>query len=49
MPLIGAMKPVSLRKSPAPPPRFTLWVPLALAAALSLLWLGLLAVIALRL
>jgi hypothetical protein len=45
MPLIAGMKPVSLRKSIAPTPRFTLWVPVAVAAALSLFWLGLLALI----
>lgn len=39
------MKPVSLRKSPAPTPRLTLWVPLSLALGLSLFWLGLLALI----
>jgi hypothetical protein len=39
------MKPVSLRKSVAPTPRLTLWVPVALAVALCLLWLGLLALI----
>lgn len=45
MPLIPPMKPVSLRKSSAPTPRFTLWVPTAIACALCLLWLGLLALI----
>lgn len=40
-----SMKPVSLRKTVAPPPRLTLWVPLAVAVALSLFWLGLLALI----
>lgn len=49
MPLIQAMKPVSLRKSPAPAPRLTLWVPALLAALLGLLWLCLLALSALRL
>ncbi|MCC6517849.1 MAG: hypothetical protein IT543_03285 [Tabrizicola sp.] len=39
------MKPVSLRISIAPTPRFTLWVPVVLACALCLLWLGLLALI----
>jgi hypothetical protein len=37
------MKRISLRKTVAPPPRLTLWVPVALASALSLFWLGLLA------
>ncbi|MCX7289332.1 MAG: hypothetical protein NTW20_17805 [Rhodobacterales bacterium] len=41
--LISAMKRVSLRKSPAPAPRYTLWVPVILAVALCLVWLGLLA------
>ncbi len=45
MPLMPAMKPVSLRKTVAPPPRLTLWVPVILAAALSLFWLGLIALI----
>ena len=40
-----AMKNVSLRKALAPTPRLTLWVPVILAAALSLFWLGLLALI----
>lgn len=39
------MKPVSLRKSPAPTPRFTLWVPIFFAVGLSLFWLGLIALI----
>ena len=49
MPLIHPMKPVSLRKSPAPAPRLTLWVPVFLAALLSLIWLGVVALTALRL
>lgn len=40
-----SMKPVSLRKTVAPTPRLTLWVPLVVAAALSLFWLGLIALI----
>lgn len=40
-----AMKPVSLRKSLAPTPRFTLWVPIIFALGLSLFWLGLIALI----
>jgi hypothetical protein len=39
------MKTVSLRKSLAPTPRLTLWVPVIVAAALSLFWVGLLALI----
>ncbi|MFN6008110.1 MAG: hypothetical protein ACK47C_19175 [Paracoccaceae bacterium] len=39
------MKRVSLKRSPAPTPRLTLWVPVALASGLSLFWLGLLALI----
>lgn len=39
------MKPVSLRKTSAPTPRLTLWVPAAIALALSLVWLALLALI----
>jgi hypothetical protein len=38
-----AMKHVSLKSSPAPTPRLTLWVPALIAVALSLFWLGLLA------
>jgi len=45
MPLILAMKAVSLRKSIAPTPRLTLWVPAALTVSLCLLWLGILALI----
>lgn len=44
-PLNGAMKRVSLRKTLAPTPRLTLWVPAAIALPLSLIWLGLLALI----
>lgn len=43
--LIRSMKRVSLRKSFAPTPRLTLWVPASIALALSLFWLGLLALI----
>jgi len=39
------MKRVSLRRTLAPTPRLTLWVPAAIGLALSLLWLGLLALI----
>ncbi|MDZ4088748.1 MAG: hypothetical protein U1E69_18310 [Tabrizicola sp.] len=39
------MKRVSLRKTPAPTPRLTLWVPASIALALSFAWLGLLALI----
>jgi hypothetical protein len=39
------MKRISLRKSVAPTPRLTLWVPVALTLALSFFWLGLLALI----
>jgi len=39
------MKPISLRKVPAPTPRLTLWVPVMVAMGLSLFWLGLLALI----
>lgn len=39
------MKPISLRKSLAPTPRLTLWVPVTLSLGLSLFWLGLLALI----
>jgi len=45
MPLIGIMKPVSLRKIIAPAPRLTLWVPVLVAGGLSLFWLGLVALI----
>ena len=44
MPLIKAMKRISLRKSPAPTPRLTLWVPVIVALVLCLVWLALLAV-----
>lgn len=39
------MKRVSLRRSVAPTPRLTLWVPVSLALGLSLFWLGVLALI----
>jgi hypothetical protein len=39
------MKRVSLRKTMAPTPRLTLWVPVILALGLSLFWLGLVALI----
>jgi hypothetical protein len=39
------MKRVSLRKTIAPTPRLTLWVPVILALGHSLFWLGLLALI----
>jgi hypothetical protein len=45
MSLIRTMKPVSLRRTIAPTPRLTLWVPVAAAVALSLFWLGVLALI----
>jgi hypothetical protein len=45
MPLIGAMKRVSLRRFVAPTPRLTLWVPFTLAIGLGVFWLGLLALI----
>lgn len=37
------MKRVSLRQTPAPTPRLTLWVPVILTGLLSLFWLGLVA------
>lgn len=37
---MDAMKRVSLRRTFAPTPRLTLWVPVALATSLSLVWLG---------
>ncbi|MFM7333787.1 MAG: hypothetical protein ACKO2N_23570 [Tabrizicola sp.] len=37
------MKQVSLKRSPAPTPRLTLWVPVVLSAGLSLFWLGIVA------
>ncbi len=40
MPLIKLMKRMSLRKTLAPTPKLTLWVPVIIALALSLLWLG---------
>jgi hypothetical protein len=36
---------MSLHKTPAPTPRLTLWVPVILAVALSLTWLGLVALL----
>lgn len=39
------MQRISLKRSPAPTPRLTLWVPVVLAMGLSLFWLGLLALI----
>jgi hypothetical protein len=39
------MQRVSLKRSPAPTPRLTLWVPLVLSGGASLFWLGLLALI----
>ena len=42
---MGAMKQVSLKRTPAPTTRLTLWVPVIVAGALSLFWLGLLALI----
>jgi hypothetical protein len=42
---MGTMKQVSLKRTPAPTPRLTLWVPVIVAGALSLFWLGLLALI----
>lgn len=45
MPLIADMKPASDRKKLAPAPRLTLWVPVVIAGAMSLFWLGLMALI----
>jgi hypothetical protein len=45
MSLIGGMKHVSLRRSVAPTPRLTLWVPVLAAGGLSLIWLLALALI----
>jgi hypothetical protein len=42
---MGAMKQVSFKRSPAPTPRLTLWVPVILSTGLSLFWLGLVALI----
>lgn len=39
------MKQVSLKRSPAPTPRLTLWVPVVLSACLGLFWLGIVALI----
>jgi hypothetical protein len=43
--LIAPMKQVSLRKSDAHTPRLTLWVPVILVSVLSLIWLGLVALL----
>ena len=43
MPLIPRMKRLSLRKTTAPTPRLTLWVPVILGGLFSLIWFGLLA------
>ena len=45
MVLITRMKRVSIRKTTAPTPRLTLWVPVLLAGGLILSWLGILAVL----
>lgn len=45
MTLMAAMKRVSLKKTPAPTPKVTLWVPAILALGLCLFWLGLLALL----
>lgn len=45
MPLIDAMKQVSLQKSPAPTPRLTIWVPILISGFLSIFWLGIVALI----
>jgi hypothetical protein len=39
------MRRVSLKRTQAPTPRLTLWVPVIVALALSLFWLGLVALI----
>jgi hypothetical protein len=39
------MQRISLKRTPAPTPRLTLWVPVIIACALGLFWLGLLALI----
>jgi hypothetical protein len=39
------MKRISLRATPAPTPRLTLWVPVIVTGLLSLFWLGLVALI----
>ncbi|MGL4235216.1 hypothetical protein [Tabrizicola sp.] len=39
------MKRAPLRKTPAPTPRLTLWVPVLMALGLCLLWLAVLALI----
>jgi hypothetical protein len=39
------MRHVSLRRTVAPTPRLTLWVPVILALGLCLFWLGLVALI----
>lgn len=43
MALMAAMKRVSLKHSPAPTARLTLWVPVVISGCLSLFWLGILA------
>jgi beta-lactamase regulating signal transducer with metallopeptidase domain len=43
--LITLMKRVSLRRTIAPTPRYTLWVPVIVALLLSLFWLGLVALV----
>jgi hypothetical protein len=43
MPLITTMRRVSLKSVKAPTPRLTLWVPVLIAAVLSLVWLVVLA------
>ena len=43
MPLMPDMRRSSIPKPLAPAPRLTLWVPVLIAAALCLFWLGLLA------
>ena len=45
MRLTEAMKRLSLRETPAPTPRLTLWVPVIAASGLGLVWLGLLALL----
>jgi hypothetical protein len=45
MSLMPKMKRPPLHRTPAPTPRLTLWVPALAAFCLSLVWLGLLAVV----
>ncbi len=45
MRLICVMKRASVRKNFAPAPWLTLWVPVMVAGALSLFWLGLLVLV----